>query len=213
VLVGSMHRVLTHPNEEKYRRVNPANPAFARTVGVVPGGVEFLMAVGYEPVHGQLVLQRHDAALLWLGKAALEAVRDTDAYLGSKEAGMVQKALDASSQEYSAEDAKLREVHLRRVPSEPVEGAAGNCAICVHAPSGQQIWRRFESSSTLEDLANYARSLPGVPLGASLRLSNVTLAPPKPLSLDTQIGLTLEALDMWPTAHVQISDGDSRPAP
>ena len=75
MLVGSMHRVLTHPNEEKYRRVNPANPAFARTVGVVPGGVEFLMAVGYEPVHGQLVLQRHDAALLWLGKAALEAVR------------------------------------------------------------------------------------------------------------------------------------------
>ena len=212
VLVGSMQRVLSHPTEEKYRRVNPSNPAFARTVGAVPGGVEFLMAVGYEPVHGQLVLQRHDPALLWLGKAALEAVRDTDAYLGSREADEMQRALDLSSHTFDAEDAARRAVYLRRVPPEPLEGAAGNALLCVHTPAGSLVWRRFESSSTLEDLANFARSLPGVPLGSSLRLSNVTLAPHRPLNLDTQIGLTLETLDMWPTAHVQVSDADAVPA-
>jgi hypothetical protein len=212
VLVGSMQRVLSHPTEEKYRRVNPSNPAFARTVGAVPGGVEFLMAVGYEPVHGQLVLQRHDPALLWLGKAALEAVRDTDAYLGSREADEMQRALDLSSHTFDAEDAARRAVYLRRVPPEPLEGAAGNALLCVHTPAGSLVWRRFESSSTLEDLANFARSLPGVPLGSSLRLSNVTLAPHRPLNLDTQIGLTLETLDMWPTAHVQVSDADAAPA-
>ena len=212
VLVGSMQRVLSHPTEEKYRRVNPSNPAFARTVGAVPGGVEFLMAVGYEPVHGQLVLQRHDPALLWLGKAALEAVRDTDAYLGSREADEMQRALDQSSQTFDAEDAARRAVYLRRVPPEPLEGAAGNALLCVHTPAGALVWRRFESSSTLEDLANFSRSLSGVPLGSSLRLSNVTMAPHRPLNLDSQIGLTLEALDMWPTAHVQVSDADAAPA-
>ena len=51
-----------------------------------------------------------------------------------------------------------------------------------------------------------------MPLGSSLRLSNVTMAPHRPLNLDSQIGLTLEALDMWPTAHVQVSDADAAPA-
>jgi len=209
VLVSSMQRVLTHPLEEKFRRINPSNPAFARTVGAVPGGVEFLLAVGYEPLHGQLVLQRHDAALLWLGKASLEAVRNSATYLGAKEATMVQQALQASSESHDAEDAARRQVHLRRVPSEPVEGAAGNALVCFHTPGGAQVWRRFEASCTLEDVANFARSLPGVPLGGGLRLSNVTMAPHKPLDLDRQIGLTVEALDMWPTAHVQISDASA----
>jgi hypothetical protein len=158
------------------------------------------------------VLQRHDPALLWLGKAALEAVRDTDAYLGSREADEMQRALDLSSHTFDAEDAARRAVYLRRVPPEPLEGAAGNALLCVHTPAGSLVWRRFESSSTLEDLANFARSLPGVPLGSSLRLSNVTLAPHQPLNLETQIGLTLYTLDMWPSGQVQVSDADAAPA-
>jgi hypothetical protein len=124
----------------------------------------------------------------------------------------MQRALDLSSHTFDAEDAARRAVYLRRVPPEPLEGAAGNALLCVHTPAGSLVWRRFESSSTLEDLANFARSLPGVPLGSSLRLSNVTLAPHQPLNLETQIGLTLETLDMWPTAHVQVSDADAAPA-
>ena len=110
------------------------------------------------------------------------------------------------------EDAARRAVYLRRVPPEPLEGAANKTLLCVHAPAGSRVWRRFESSDTLEDLANFARSLSGVPLGSSLRLSNVTMAPHRPLNLDTQIGLSLYTLEMWPSAHVQVSDADAAPA-
>jgi len=57
ILITSLSRALEHPNEEKYRTVNPSNPTFKRTVGAQPGGIEFLWAVGYENVHGHLVLQ------------------------------------------------------------------------------------------------------------------------------------------------------------
>ena len=110
------------------------------------------------------------------------------------------------------EDAARRAVYLRRVPPEPLEGAANKTLLCVHTPAGSRVWRRFESSDTLEDLANFARSLSGVPLGSSLRLSNVTMYPHRPLNLDTQIGLSLYTLEMWPSAHVQVSDADAAPA-
>ena len=42
-------------------------------------------AVGFEPMHGYLVNQRQDLALLWLGKSALEALRTNAAYQSSKE--------------------------------------------------------------------------------------------------------------------------------
>lgn len=92
------------------------------------------------------------------------------------------------------------------MPAEPAEGAAGNALLCVHLADGAQVWRRFESCNTLEDLLNHVRSLPGVPLGepSSLRLTNVTMAPHVPLRLDSQLGLTLQALDLWPTGHVRV---------
>lgn len=209
VLVASLSRVLTHPQEEKYRRVNPRNPAFARTVGAVPGGVEMLMAVGYEPLHGQLVLQTHDAALLWLGKEALQRAKASEAYLGDKEGALVERALAASAAEYGAELAARRAACAARVPPEPAEGAAGSAALCVHTPAGAAVWRRFEAGSTLEDVANFARSLDGVPLDGRLRLTNVTIAPHVRLDLDTQIGLDLQALDMWPTGHVRAEHADA----
>jgi hypothetical protein len=209
MLIGSLGRVLDNPESEKFRRVNPQNPAFARTVGATPGGVEFLMAVGYEALHGQLVLQSRDPALLWIGKAALEAVRASAAYLGAKEAIQVEQALGLSKQEYATEDAARRATYAKRVPAEPPEGAAGNALLCFHLVDGStQVWRRFEAENTLEDVVNYSRSLPGTPMeGAAsrpLRLSNVTMAPYKPLDVDTQLGLTLQSLDLWPTGHVKI---------
>ena len=102
ILIVSLQRAIDHPNDEKYRRVNPSNPVFAKTVGATPGGVEFLYAVGFEPVHGHLVLQRRDPALLWLGKAALEAAKRSGSYQTSKEAVQIEAALAMSQQEYAA---------------------------------------------------------------------------------------------------------------
>ena len=215
ILINNLQRALAHPHDEKYRTVNPKNPAFASTVGATPGGVEFLLAVGYEPLHGRLVLQQRDDALLWLGKAELERVRATSsAYLSSKERTQISTALDLSRKEHENDASARRAQFARRVPDEPAEGAAGNALICVHFESGTglekglektaTVWRRFESCCTLEDLFNFARSLPGCPEG-DISLTNVTMMPHKPLSASTQMGLTLQALDLWPTGHVKVA--------
>jgi len=203
ILVTSFSRALEHPNDEKYRRVNPANPAFAATVGATPGGVEMMYAVGFEPVHGQLVLQKRDAALLWLAKSALESVRDSGQYQASKEAVQVEAAIGMSAVTFSEEDEKRRAAWAARVPSEPPEGEAGNSLMCIHVGE-KQVWRRFESCSTLEDLTNFCRSLPGTPV-RDLKLTNVTMLPEVVLDLEQQKGLTLQRLDMWPTGHVRVT--------
>jgi len=205
VLVASMSRVLRNPNDEKFRRVNPANPAFARTVGATPGGVEFLTAVGYEPLHGQLVLQNRDPALLWLGKAALEAVRNSDAYMCSRERVEINKAIEQSTVAYDEEDARRRAAFAQRVPPEPAEGAAGTTKLCVHVGS-TSTWRRFDSDCTLEDVVNHVRSLLGAPPvtdARELRLVDVTTRPAKPLDVDSQLGLTLKNLGLWPSGQVR----------
>ena len=92
--------------------------------------------------------------------------------------------------------------YLCRVPEEPPDGAAGNAKICFHV-GATQTWRRFESCSTLEDLLNFSRSLPGTPLGA-VRLVNVTMSPHVDLDLRSQLGLTLQRLDLWPAGHIRI---------
>lgn len=205
VLVASLGRVLQHPDEEKYRKVNPSNPSFARTVGAVPGGVDFLMAVGYEPLHGHLVLQRRDPALLWLGKSALEAVRHSDVYIGAKESLEIEKAIGMSAVAYDEEDVKRRQAFASRVPDEPAEGAAGTAKICTHV-GGSSTWRRFRSDETLEDILNFVRSLPGTPAVRDVRelkVANVTTRPATAFDANTQLGLTLQTLGMWPTGHVR----------
>ena len=94
---------------------------------------------------------------------------------------------------------------LLRVPEEPPEGAAGSTKICVHVGQ-EQVWRRFESCNTLEDLLNFVRSLPRAPK-RDLVLDNITTRPPRRLDTAAQLGLTLQRLDMWPSGHVAVSCG------
>ena len=202
-LITSLGRALEHPHDEKYRRVDPSNRAFQKNVASAPGGVDFLYAVGFEPMHGHLVLHTRNAALLWIGKAALEAVRGGAAYAASKERAELQRALALSTDEYERQAAARRAAFLARVPDEPPAGSAGNSLLAFHVGEAT-TWRRFESCHTLEDLANFARSLPGAPVGARIALSNVTLSPAIRLDLDSQLGLTLQRLDLWPTGHIRV---------
>ena len=77
--------------------------------------------------------------------------------------------------------------------------------MCVHVGSAA-TWRRFNSADTLEDVLNFVRSLPGTPavreLG-ELRVCDVTTRPAKRFDVTTQLGLTLQTLDLWPTGHVR----------
>jgi len=202
-LLVSLERALANPDDERCRKVALSNATFQSRVGSVPGGIEFLQAVGYEPMHGYLVLQRRDAALLWVGKTALQEAQRSLAYRHSKEAVQLRAALKLSASEYAAEDARRRATFLARVPEEPPEGEAGNALLCVHVGESRH-WRRFESSSTLEDVLNFARSLPGTPLGSPITLSNITLRPAVRFDVKSQLGLTLQRLELWPTGHLQV---------
>lgn len=202
-LITSLTKVLEHPEDERYRKVNISNKAFQERVASAPGGMEFMQAVGFQPMHGHLVLQSRDPALVWIGKSALEQIRTGEQYQRSKEALELKQALAMSSGDYEVEDAARRAQYLARVPEEPTEGLAGNSLICFHV-GDEQVWRRFESCNTLEDLVMFARSLPKTPL-RDLALSNVTMSPAVPLDLSNQLGLTLQRLDLWPTGHVQVS--------
>ena len=63
ILAASVTKVLAEPHKERYRIVDPSHPAM-RPVAEARGGTEFLWAIGYEPLHGHLVLQSHDPAQL-----------------------------------------------------------------------------------------------------------------------------------------------------
>ena len=205
ILVTSLTRVLQNPADEKYRTVNIQNKHFQSTVAAAPGGMEFMYAVGFEPMHGHLVLQSRDPALVWIGKSALEQLRGTSSYGASKEAQQLQQALALSKVEYETHDEVARAAFLLRVPEEPPEGAAGSTKICIHVGQ-EQVWRRFESCNTLEDLLNFVRSLPRAPK-RDLVLDNITTRPPRRLDTAAQLGLTLQRLDMWPSGHVAVSCG------
>ena len=87
-------------------------------------------------------------------------------------------------------------------------GGSGTGAQCgaIGANSSRchwQTWRRFESCSTLEELLLFARSLPCTPLG-KLHLVNVTMSPHVTLDLQSQLGLTLQRLDLWPAGHIRV---------
>ena len=71
ILAASLKKVLAEPTKERYRTVDPKHPAMA-PVASARGGMEFLWAVGYEPIHGHLVLQKHDATRLRQGLEQLE---------------------------------------------------------------------------------------------------------------------------------------------
>merc|ERR1719502_675066 len=82
-----------------------------------------MYAVGFEPMHGHLVLQSRDPALVWIGKSALEQLRGTSSYGASKEAQQLQQALALSKVEYETHDEVARAAFLLRVPEEPAARA------------------------------------------------------------------------------------------
>lgn len=211
VLITSLSRIVGDPDSEKYRKVNMKNDAFQRAVSSVPGGIDFMYKVGFEPMHGYLVLQRY-TPLVATGLQALKDQRSRSAaYATSREALDVQRATQASVTSHQQEVSKAKAKFAAKVPEEPVEGEAGSCALCFHVGGSTPVWRRFESCATLEDVLNFARSLPSTPLpredASPLGLRNITTRPGQVLDTRHNLGLTLQTLDLWPSGHIEVAVG------
>ena len=200
LLSASLAKVIAQPHNERFRTVNPAHPAM-KPVADARGGTELLWAVGYEPIHGHLVLQRHDPERLRAGLAALQRAKATEEIKEASQRLQQERARAAESKAQRERDDADRSTYRAKVPEEPPEGEAGNSLLCFHV-HGKYVWRRFESCNTVEDAINFVRSLPSVDPNARLVLKNVTTAPA--VALGDFAGYTLQRLDMWPSAQVAV---------
>jgi hypothetical protein len=169
-------------------------------VAAAAGGVEFLLAVGYELMHGYLVLQYVRRDVLVSAQAALAAERNGSAYRENKERGRRRDAAQEDARQREAEKSSRRAAWLAKVPEEPPLGAAGCTKIAVHV-GGAVHWRRFGSWHTLEDLANFCASL----ADTEISITNITVHPAQRLELATDGGFTLQRLDLWPSGHVEVA--------
>merc|ERR1719160_2487535 len=81
VLLASLKKVSESPTVERYRKVDVRGPGIFRDrVAPCPGATELLFMVGFEPLHGHLVLQRFDATALRTALDALEATKQATEY-------------------------------------------------------------------------------------------------------------------------------------
>lgn len=226
IIVASLSKVLASPQNERLRKVNVNVGVFKERVSSKnKAGVELLYAVGYEPMHGHLVLQTHDPATLTAALSELARAKELPVYREAKAVLMGEKARrEASEKEAAAADAR-RAAHLAKVPAEPAEGGASTaCVVSLrveHAPAptssgpategvamgeepAARVTRRFESDNTLDDLVHYIRSLSAVPDGVELRIENVTTRPARELDPARDGNASLYALDLWPRGQVRV---------
>jgi len=211
ILQTSMKKVLEAPQNERFRKVNiTAAGPFKDRIASRPGGIELLYSVGYEPMHGHLVLQTHDRALL---KHALHALQEVQKNPIFCEAKATQEEAQAAAQALADADRVAevkRKESLAKVPAEPkAEVSESSASVCVlnFSVDGTRVTRRrFESDNTLQDVVHYVRSLKEVPIDATLRIENVTTAPFQLLDPDTkQKSASLYALDLWPVGHIGVT--------
>lgn len=212
ILSASLTKVTNDPVNERYRKVNvTAAGPFKEKVASAPGGVELLYSVGYEPMHGHLVLQVLDASLLEHALACLASARTTEAYMTAKAHKASAKAAEEARKEKEATALVKRAEYLSRVPSEPAAengGSVHSTCVLTFTVGGERIARRkFESDNTLEDVLNYVRSLEAVPIDAAVKLDNVTTAPFRHLDPADKrcANASLYALDLWPMGTVGIT--------
>merc|ERR550514_859026 len=209
LLHASLAKVIAQPHAERLRKVNVKSGVFHDRVAAKNGsGVELLYAVGYEPMHGHLVLQKHEPALLTIALNALSRARELPTYREAKAALEHAAAAKAAAAEVAASAAARRAVHAAKVPAEPgylEAGRASSACVVSITIGGEQYTRRFDSDSTLATLVHFIRSLPALadPDGA-LALSNVTTRPARVLDALKEGEASLYSLDLWPRGKVLV---------
>merc|ERR1719482_2025085 len=109
ILHASLSKVLTDPLSERFRKVNANAGAFRERVSSkTTAGVELLYAVGYQPLHGFLVLQTHDPRLLHVALEALQAARAAPSYVEKKAQQDGERTRRAAAADDAAEAAARR---------------------------------------------------------------------------------------------------------
>lgn len=206
ILCTSLSRLSGQPTNEKFRKVNVQTGVFAERVANCPGATELLLAIGYEPLHGHLVLQKYDDCFVRSALVALEGAKQTIEYQNAKTKDAIETARQSASAHDNAVRLAQRAAALAKVPEEPQAGDATSsaCQISIHAHGERIARRRFESDNTLEDVVNFVRSLASAPPEPFV-LENITTRPPRVLDQRVYGACSLYSLDLWPVGHVKVA--------
>ena len=206
VLHTSIGRLRDQPTNEKFRMISLQKGTFAERVAPCQGAMPLLAAIGYEHMHGHLVLQRFDASTVHSALLALEDAKQHPDYQNAKSQASTAAAHQSACAQDEAIKAAQRAAALAKVPKEPSAGDAtsSTCQISIHVAGARIARRRFESHDTLEDLSNFVRSLADAPPEPFV-LENITTRPPCVLDQPTQGTCSLFSLDLWPVGHVQVA--------
>jgi len=209
ILHASCTKVRSAPDVERFRKVNLQAGVFKEKVASQPGATELLYSMGYEPMHGFLVLQSYDAALIDHALRGLEAAKQSTSYREEK-TRQLDRAAEASAVRAEEAAAAARRAAMRaKVPEEPcsagdAHSSSSLCLITIHVDGQKVAKRRFEADNTMTDLHHYIRSLSPVPMDRELRIQNVTVAPARQLDPEQHGGSSLYSLDLWPVSHVVV---------
>jgi len=207
-LVASVKKLLEDADSERFRKISLTSPHF-KAVATAPGGMEFMRATGWTQHYGHLLLNRYDRQTLESALGALKVSQGSAEYREDKARCRLARAEAHALAERAREAASLRAEFASKVPEEPPDGAAGSARVCIHLSDGaaasaeRRVWRRFEAWNTVQDLANFVRSLPNAPKQLSA-LENLTARPALRLDLEAHRGHTLQSCDLWPCAHVRV---------
>jgi len=229
-LIRAVGQLTKDPSNPRYRKLKLTNRVFAATIGASPGGVDFLLAIGFRRVGDgdtlQLSESAYDPVLCVQGLSALEMATRQPEYLRSKEAALFQKAVGAAESAAASDPAEAvaREQLRAMVPREPDLGESGSTRINVRLGSdksaGRLIERRFAADDVLRDVmtwigAEVSAQVPEKLESGLWELCDTTTFPPSPLEIaggGAAPTRTLQSLGLWPSATLAVQLPSQREA-
>jgi hypothetical protein len=220
-LLRAVGQLIKDPSNPRYRKLKLGNRVFAETIGASPGGVDFLLAIGFRRVGGGDTLQltdvSYDPVLCVQGLSALEMATQLPEYLRSREAGDFQRAVNAATADTSGDPAEAvaKSQYRDMVPREPDLGESGCARINVKlgdpASGGSLVERRFAADDVLRDvicfLGSHASLIPEKLESGAWELCDTTTFPPTPLDVagdGDAVRRTLQSLGLWPSATLAV---------
>ena len=209
-VIKIIRTILTNPNNPKYRSMKWENKRFAETVKGAPGAIDFLKKIGFvdDKSNQALTLRTVDEGVLLVAMQMLQKQRRSTVYkseVGKIEFDTVVQALLGRTPD-SSEIIK-RKTYSDKVPNLPIEKQGTQTLVRITL-GAHTVDRRFRTDNTLNAAINYLGSLSSlIPTkidNGEWILINTTTFPEQILDLNIDRNKTFYALEMWPSAWLEL---------
>jgi hypothetical protein len=215
-LLNAFTFIQNHPDNDKYRKIDPTSAGYRNTLEGVPGALDLIHAMNFVERGGGdsnrkdivLIREKVDPALLFLGISALEKTRETKEYVERKLQIKFEKdvrgILDGRHSDEEFEIIK-RADYLSKVPSEPSDGAGALMQVNI---GSQKFSRRFDGDDVLQDVIHWmgvhASVIPNKILSREWSLVDLNRYPLVPMDVEGNMDRTLQFIGCWPSGILEI---------